>query len=88
MKLIVGLGNPGRRYAATRHNVGYRVVEAFAALHGIALSSRKFSGRFGRGKVDGCDVALLEPETFMNLSGASVAEAVRLLPMGDLATDL
>ena len=77
MKLVVGLGNPGRRYAATRHNVGYRVVEAFAGLHGIALSSRKFSGRFGRGKVDACDVAVLEPETFMNLSGVSVRELVR-----------
>jgi PTH1 family peptidyl-tRNA hydrolase len=88
VKLLVGLGNPGRRYAATRHSVGYRVVESFAALHGIALSSRKFSGRFGRGKVAACDVAILEPETFMNLSGASVAEAVRLLPLGDLATDL
>jgi len=88
VKLVVGLGNPGRRYATTRHNVGYRVVEAFAALHAIALSSRKFSGRFGRGKVARCDVAILEPETFMNLSGASVAEAVRLLPMDDMATDL
>jgi len=88
VKLVVGLGNPGRRYAATRHNVGYRVVEAFAALHGTALSSRKFSGRFGRGRVGVWDVAILEPETFMNLSGASVAEAVRLLPMADLATDL
>jgi PTH1 family peptidyl-tRNA hydrolase len=88
VKLVVGLGNPGRRYAATRHNVGYRVVEAFASGHGIVLSSRKFSGRFGRGRVGRCDVALLEPETFMNLSGAAVAEAVRLLPMQDLSTDL
>jgi PTH1 family peptidyl-tRNA hydrolase len=88
VKLVVGLGNPGRRYAATRHNVGYRVVEAFAARHEIALSGRKFSGRFGRGRVGLCDVAVLEPETFMNLSGAAVAEAVRLLPMGDLDTDL
>jgi len=88
VKLVVGLGNPGRRYAATRHNIGYRVVEAFAAQHGITLASRKFSGRFGRGRAGLCDVAVLEPETFMNLSGEAVAEAVRLLPMGDLATDL
>ena len=88
MKLVVGLGNPGRRYAATRHNVGYRVAEAFAGRYGIPLSSRKFSSRFGRGRVGLCDVAILTPETFMNLSGASVAEAVRLLPMGDLAADL
>jgi len=88
VKLVVGLGNPGQRYATTRHNVGYRVVEAFAALHRIVLSGRKFSGRYGRGKVGVSDVAILEPETFMNLSGAAVAEAVRLLPLGDLATDL
>jgi PTH1 family peptidyl-tRNA hydrolase len=88
VKLVVGLGNPGHRYAATRHNVGYRVVEAFAALHGIGLTSRRFSGRFGRGRIGLHDVAILEPETFMNLSGGPVGEAVRLLPMSDLATEL
>jgi PTH1 family peptidyl-tRNA hydrolase len=88
MKLIVGLGNPGRRYAATRHNVGFRVVERFAERHRIALSSRKFSGRFGRGDMGGIEVGILEPETFMNLSGESVAEALRYLPVGDWKKDL
>lgn len=88
MKLIVGLGNPGRRYAATRHNVGFRVVERFAERHRIALSSRKFSGRFGRGDMGGIEVGILEPETFMNLSGESVAEALRYLPVEDWKKDL
>lgn len=88
MKLVVGLGNPGRRYAGTRHNVGFRVVERFAARHRIALDQTKFEGRFGRGRALGADVGLLLPETFMNLSGRSVAEALRLLPVGDPQDDL
>jgi len=88
MKLVVGLGNPGRRYAGTRHNVGFRVVERFAAQHRIALDQKKFEGRFGRGRAAGADVGLLLPETFMNLSGRSVAEALRLLPVGDPKDDL
>jgi len=88
MKLFVGLGNPGRRYAATRHNVGFRVVERFAERHRIALSSKKFDGRFGRGDVGGIEVGILEPETFMNLSGASVAAALRYLPVEDWKKDL
>lgn len=88
MKLVVGLGNPGRRYAATRHNVGFRVVERFAARHRIGLDQKKFQGRFGRGRAAGVDVGLLLPETFMNLSGQSVTEALRLLPVGDPKDDL
>lgn len=84
----MGLGNPGRRYAGTRHNVGYRVVERFGERHRVALSSRKFGGRFGRGDVGGIEVGLLEPETFMNLSGECVAEALRYLPVGDWKRDL
>jgi PTH1 family peptidyl-tRNA hydrolase len=92
VKLVVGLGNPGRRYAATRHNVGFRIVERFAERHGIELDSARFQGRFGRGRVrcDGAvlDVGVLEPETFMNLSGDCVAEALRRLPVADPASDL
>ena len=89
MKLVVGLGNPGPRYANTRHNVGFRVVERFAADHGIALDREDFGGRFGRGVLRGAphpaEVALLLPLTFMNLSGDSVAEAVASLPVEDPA---
>ncbi len=88
MKLVVGLGNPDRRYSSTRHNVGFRVADCFASRHGLSLSTRKFHGRFGRGRACGLDVGVLEPQTYMNLSGQSVAEAVRFLPVGDLSRDL
>lgn len=88
MKLVVGLGNPGRRYARTRHNVGFRAVERFAERHRIALEAERFEGRFGRGRALGLDVGVLEPQTFMNLSGGSVAQALRMLPVGDPAEDL
>jgi len=88
MKLVVGLGNPGRRYAGTRHNVGFRVAERLAERNRIALSSQKFEGRFGRGRVGDVEVGILAPETFMNLSGAAVAEALRYLPVDDWRDDL
>jgi PTH1 family peptidyl-tRNA hydrolase len=93
VKLVVGLGNPGRRYEATRHSVGFRIVERFAARWGIELGERCFGGRFGRGSVQGAEgepleVALLEPQTFMNRSGAAVAEALRGLAVEDPAVDL
>jgi PTH1 family peptidyl-tRNA hydrolase len=88
LKLVVGLGNPGRRYLGTRHNVGFRIVERLAERAGIALDASRFQGRFGRGRLTGIDLGLLEPETFMNVSGDAVAEALRLLPVGDPAQDL
>lgn len=88
MKLVVGLGNPGPRYAATRHNVGFGIVERFGARHGIPIRERRFSGRFGRGHVGGTEVALLEPLTWMNLSGQAVLEAVRGLSLERLSDDL
>ncbi len=88
MKLVVGLGNPGRRYASTRHNAGFRIVDRFAERHGLTLSSAKFGGRFGRGRALGLDVGLLQPDTYMNLSGQSVAEALRFLPLEDPSCDL
>lgn len=63
-------------------------MERFGERHRIALSSRKFGGRFGRGDVGGIEVGLLEPETFMNLSGECVTEALRYLPVEDWKTDL
>jgi PTH1 family peptidyl-tRNA hydrolase len=93
VKLVVGLGNPGPRYAGTRHNVGFRVVERFAADRRIPLDERRFGGRFGRGSValpagERLDVGVLEPESFMNRSGQVVREALRLLPVGEIASDL
>ena len=93
MKLVVGLGNPGRRYLSTRHNVGFRAAERFAGRCGIVLDSQRFEGRFGRGRMLVADgeslaVGVLEPQTFMNLSGNSVAEAVRSLPALEPSRDL
>jgi PTH1 family peptidyl-tRNA hydrolase len=93
LKLIVGLGNPGRRYAATRHNVGFRVAQRFAQTHGIALDVERFGGLFGsgavRGEADGTlEVGLLLPQTFMNLSGDAVAAALEGLEIEDASRDL
>lgn len=88
MKLVVGLGNPGPKYAETRHNVGFQIAERFAARECIELSGRRFSGRFGRGWIDDLEVGVLEPETFMNRSGRSVVEALDVLPVGDPSRDL
>jgi PTH1 family peptidyl-tRNA hydrolase len=81
MRLIVGLGNPGKRYASTLHNAGFLAVDRFAERNRLGAQTRKFEGSFRRGRVAGQDVAVLKPETFMNLSGESVAEALRYLPV-------
>ena len=78
IRLIVGLGNPGPRYADTRHNVGAWFVSTLARRGGIRLSSEaKFKGELGRGDLVGHDVRLLLPTTFMNLSGESVGAVAR-----------
>lgn len=77
MLLIVGLGNPGRKYEATRHNVGFRVVDLLAERWGFEHFDARFEGELGKKKVRGQDVLLLKPQTFMNLSGTSVAACAR-----------
>ncbi len=72
MKLVVGLGNPGREYEGTRHNVGFMVIEALASKAGISLGEKRFKGIFGKGRLASETVAFLEPMTFMNASGRSV----------------
>jgi len=73
ISLIVGLGNPGAEYAQTRHNAGFWFVEQLADRYGISLKADpKFHGYSGRGQIDGHDVRLLLPTTFMNRSGQSV----------------
>jgi PTH1 family peptidyl-tRNA hydrolase len=76
-KLVVGLGNPGREYAGHRHTVGFMVVDRLAGAVGIPLGQAKFHGRFGQGDAGRTRVLLLEPETFMNVSGESVSAAAR-----------
>ncbi len=70
--MVVGLGNPGARYAATRHNVGFMVVDALAAKSGIQVARCKFDAEFGKGTVAGKQVVLAKPQTYMNLSGQAV----------------
>ena len=76
MKLIVGLGNPGKKYEHTRHNMGFDTVDLFAELAKIDIDKEAFKGLVGRGRVFDEDVYLLKPQTFMNLSGESVREIV------------
>ncbi len=76
MKLIVGLGNPGKKYEHTRHNMGFDVIDLFSELAQIDIDKESFKGLVGRGKVFDEDVFLLKPQTFMNLSGESVREIV------------
>jgi PTH1 family peptidyl-tRNA hydrolase len=76
-KLIVGLGNPGPKYLWTRHNAGFIVLDRFAALAGIQITRKSFGGLCGEGDFKGNRLLLLKPQTFMNLSGRSVAEALR-----------
>jgi PTH1 family peptidyl-tRNA hydrolase len=67
--LVVGLGNPGPRYAATRHNAGFMVIDRLADTCAIALDKRKFDTQFGRGVASGRSVVLAKPQSFMNRSG-------------------
>jgi peptidyl-tRNA hydrolase, PTH1 family len=75
--VLVGLGNPGAEYARTRHNLGWACLEAFAARAGIEFSRKRWRSRTGCGVVAGRRVWLLEPQTYMNLSGRAVFEATR-----------
>ena len=77
MRLIVGLGNPGSRYARTRHNAGFDAVELLAARHGIELRKLQCKAKLGEGRIRGERVAIAQPQTYMNLSGESVARLVQ-----------
>ncbi len=86
MYVIAGLGNPGEQYAQTRHNVGFMVIAQLAARYGIALKKKGHQAKYGMGRCEGQQVLLLQPQTFMNLSGVSVASATKSLDVssGDL----
>ena len=72
LRLVVGLGNPGPKYAATRHNIGFRVLDRLASEFAIAVSREKFTVVFGRGRIEDIDVVLAKPLAFMNRSGPPV----------------
>ena len=77
MYIIAGLGNPTREYEKTRHNVGFEVIDVLADRLGTTVDEKKFKGCYGRGIIGGQKVLLLKPQTFMNLSGQAVTEAMR-----------
>ena len=77
MRLLVGLGNPGAKYARTRHNVGFRVAEEAARACGVALDQERWGAVYGVGRAGGDSLAILLPQTFMNLSGEAVGQAAR-----------
>ncbi len=77
MQLLVGLGNPGAKYERNRHNIGYMAVDRIAGDHGFGPWRSKFQGVVSEGRLGSDKVLLLKPETFMNLSGQSVAAAMK-----------
>ena len=77
MKLIVGLGNPGRQYHGTRHNVGFEVLEVLSKRHRIHVKARRSRAVVGEGRIGDEDVVLARPQTFMNLSGEAVGALAR-----------
>ena len=81
MQLFVGLGNPGAKFARHRHNVGFMAAERIARDHGFSPWRGKFQGQLSEGRFGGEKVALLKPQTFMNLSGQSVGEAMRFFKL-------
>lgn len=76
MKIVVGLGNPGKKYTGTRHNVGFAVIEALAEAPGVGRFQDRFDADLAEWPTDGEKVLLLKPQTFMNLSGRSVRQAI------------
>ena len=76
MFVIVGLGNPGKKYENTRHNAGFMAIDAIAAKYGIDVKEKKHKALCGTGVIEGQKVLLVKPETYMNLSGESLAEVL------------
>ena len=82
MRLLVGLGNPGQKYAATRHNAGFRVAEEAARKLGVPLDQTRWNAVLGQGRAGGGPVAVLLPQTYMNASGEPVGHAGRFWKVG------
>ena len=76
MYIIAGLGNPDKKYEKTRHNIGFDVIDALADKYNISMTEKKHKAICGTGVVDGVKVLLVKPQTYMNLSGESLVEAV------------
>jgi PTH1 family peptidyl-tRNA hydrolase len=81
MRLFVGLGNPGPKYANNRHNIGFMAVDAIAAYHGFPAWRERFQGLVSEGRIDDERIILLKPQQYMNCSGQSVGTAMRYLKL-------
>ena len=86
MRLFVGLGNPGAKYARNRHNVGFMALDAIATGHDFSPWRGKFDGQVAEGRLGGEKIVLLKPETFMNNSGQSVGKALRFFKLPPTST--
>jgi len=86
LKLIIGLGNPGKTYAHNRHNIGFRCLNHLAKLHSIQVKRHHCQSQTGTGKIAGVEVLLAKPKTFVNLSGNAVGSLMRKhkIPVSDL----
>lgn len=82
MKILVGLGNPGRQHVLNRHNLGFLAVEAWVLLKGEEFRKEEFRSQAARVKVGGEDVLVLKPQTYMNRSGEAVADALKFFKLG------
>ena len=79
-RLIVGLGNPGKQYERTRHNIGFDAIDRFAALHGLSFGGVSRGSQAADGMIEGVRVSLLKPMTYMNLSGEPLAQFLKFRP--------
>ena len=82
MIILAGLGNPGAQYAKNRHNIGFMAVDAIQRRHAFSPWAKKFKAEIAEGTLAGEKVMLIKPQTFMNLSGESVGEAMRFYKLG------
>lgn len=85
MYIIAGLGNPGKKYEGTRHNIGFQVLDELAKKHNIKILESKFKGLMGKGMIQGQKVILLKPLTYMNLSGECIGEAAGYFKIDETA---
>ena len=76
MYVIAGLGNPGREYEGTRHNVGFMTLDALADKYNIDVREKAFKGLIGKGMIEGNKVILVKPQTYMNLSGECIRQVM------------
>ncbi len=77
MRLIVGLGNPGKEYEKTRHNVGFNIIDKYLEKNNLKLEKEKFNGKYVKTNINGEEVIFLEPQTYMNNSGESVSAIMK-----------